>query len=166
VCSVARWHIFKPKIPIWVNLEGLAMEDVCNFRAILSILKPNGIFYGHLVHCLVIFHRFGILFREKIWQPRSCEKQFEAKKNVSSLFAHFAVFCDHQEVDTGADSRVARCFTVQNTKTGKNVPNYHKIYQIARKMPNGRNIDQTALEYTTIFHGKTLQSFPKLGFLV
>jgi hypothetical protein len=25
---VARWHIFKPKIPIWVNLEGLAKEHV------------------------------------------------------------------------------------------------------------------------------------------
>jgi hypothetical protein len=29
---VARWHIFKPKIPIWVNLEGLAMEDVAIFN--------------------------------------------------------------------------------------------------------------------------------------
>jgi hypothetical protein len=25
---VARWYIFKPKIKIWVNFEGLAMEDV------------------------------------------------------------------------------------------------------------------------------------------
>jgi hypothetical protein len=28
-------------------------------------------------------------------------------------------------------SRVARFFLVQNTKTGENIPNYHKIYQIA-----------------------------------
>jgi hypothetical protein len=41
-------HIFKPKILIWVNFEGLAMEDA-------------GIFYGHLAH----FSRFGTLDREK-----------------------------------------------------------------------------------------------------
>jgi hypothetical protein len=33
----ARWYIFKPKIPIWVNLAGLAMEDA-------------GIFFEHLVY--------------------------------------------------------------------------------------------------------------------
>jgi hypothetical protein len=25
---VARWYIFNPKIPIWVNLEDLAFEDI------------------------------------------------------------------------------------------------------------------------------------------
>jgi hypothetical protein len=63
---VARWHIFKPKIPIWVNFEGLAMENV-------------GILYGHLVyilyHCLIFLWPFGIFFSfwyvlsRKIWQP-------------------------------------------------------------------------------------------------
>jgi hypothetical protein len=33
-------------------LESLAMEEV-DFRSILSILRPNGIFYGHLVHFVV-----------------------------------------------------------------------------------------------------------------
>jgi hypothetical protein len=32
---VARWFVFKPKIPIWVNLEGLGTENA-------------GIFSGHL----------------------------------------------------------------------------------------------------------------------
>jgi hypothetical protein len=32
---VARWFVFKPKILIWVNLEGLKWENV-------------DIFYGHL----------------------------------------------------------------------------------------------------------------------
>jgi hypothetical protein len=32
---VARWFIFKPKIPIWVNSEGLRLENV-------------DIFYGHV----------------------------------------------------------------------------------------------------------------------
>jgi hypothetical protein len=30
---VARWYIFKPKIPIWVNLEGLGMEKVAIFMS-------------------------------------------------------------------------------------------------------------------------------------
>jgi hypothetical protein len=35
-------------------LEGLAMEDVDILMAILSILQPNGIFYGHLAHFVVV----------------------------------------------------------------------------------------------------------------
>jgi hypothetical protein len=34
-CRVARWYIFKPKIPALIFLEGLRMKNV-------------GIFYGHL----------------------------------------------------------------------------------------------------------------------
>jgi hypothetical protein len=30
-------------------------------------------------------------------------------------------------------TRVARFFLVQNTKTGKNIPNYHELYQVAIK---------------------------------
>jgi hypothetical protein len=32
VVRVARWFIFKPKIPIWVILEGLGLEnaDICH----------------------------------------------------------------------------------------------------------------------------------------
>jgi hypothetical protein len=42
VVWVARWYIFKPKIPIWVNFgEGLAMVDV-------------GTFYGRLVYFMAI----------------------------------------------------------------------------------------------------------------
>jgi hypothetical protein len=46
---VARWFIFKPKIPIWVNFGGcFAMEDV-------------DIFYGHLVYCLAIWYLSWLL---------------------------------------------------------------------------------------------------------
>jgi hypothetical protein len=49
--SVARWYIFKPKIQIWVNLgRSCAMEDIGIFSTILSILRLNGIFFGHFVH--------------------------------------------------------------------------------------------------------------------
>jgi hypothetical protein len=73
-CRVARWYIFKPKIPIWVNFEGLGMEKVgvfsgslenitairyiyghlVHFMAIWYILCPFGTFYGHLVHFMAI----------------------------------------------------------------------------------------------------------------
>jgi hypothetical protein len=32
-----------------------------------------------------------------------------------------------------ASTRVARFFLVQNTKTGKNIPNYYKLYQMSIK---------------------------------
>jgi hypothetical protein len=41
---VARWYIFKPKIPIWVNFGGPWN------RKDLYILWPFGIYYGHLVY--------------------------------------------------------------------------------------------------------------------
>jgi hypothetical protein len=44
---VARWFVFKPKIPIWVNY----------FMATLSFNWPFGIFHGNLLY----FSRFGKL---------------------------------------------------------------------------------------------------------
>jgi hypothetical protein len=70
--SVARWYIFKPKIQIWVNFEGSWNGRCWYLRAILSILRTNDIFYGHLVHFVVIwyiFTRFGMLYREKSGNP-------------------------------------------------------------------------------------------------
>jgi hypothetical protein len=40
-CRVARWFIFKPNDPIWVNSEGLGTENV-------------DILYNHLEYFLVI----------------------------------------------------------------------------------------------------------------
>jgi hypothetical protein len=71
---VARWHIFKPKILIWVNFGGS-----CNgrcwyilwpfgiFYALLSIICGRSVyFYGYLVN----FSRFGTyVVQRKIWQP-------------------------------------------------------------------------------------------------
>jgi hypothetical protein len=52
---------------------------------------------------------------------------------------------------------------VQHTKTGKNIPNCHKIY---KNISNGRKIDQMYIKYSNIFHCETFRNFPKLGFLV
>jgi hypothetical protein len=58
---VARWYIFKPKIPIWINFGG-------PFMAIWSILPPLGIVCGHLVY-FGIFFPFWYVVPRKIWQP-------------------------------------------------------------------------------------------------
>jgi hypothetical protein len=49
VCRVARWFLFQPKILIWVNFEGLIMENVCIFYDHLAYLRPFDIIYGRLV---------------------------------------------------------------------------------------------------------------------
>jgi hypothetical protein len=69
--SVARWYIFQLKIQIkfW---KVLLWKMLVFFRAILSNLRPSGIFYGHLVHFVAIWYiqsRFGMLYREKSGNP-------------------------------------------------------------------------------------------------
>jgi hypothetical protein len=54
-------------------LAGLAMEDVGICMTFLCSLRPNGIFYGHLVnfcgHLGIFFSRFGMWYREKSGNP-------------------------------------------------------------------------------------------------
>jgi hypothetical protein len=54
---------------------------------------------------------------------------------------------------------------VQHTKTGKNEPTIHKIYQMST-IPNGRKIEQMAIKCSNIFHCKTLRNLSKSGFSV
>jgi hypothetical protein len=59
---VARWHIFKPNIPIF--------GGSCNGRC--WFLQPFGMFCGHSVYFMVIwngFSRFGMLYQEKSGNP-------------------------------------------------------------------------------------------------
>jgi hypothetical protein len=71
---VARWFIFKPKIPIWVNF-GMHYIGSCWY-----ILRPSVIFnvhlgysmYDHLVHFELfwcIFSDFGYTYQEKSGNP-------------------------------------------------------------------------------------------------
>jgi hypothetical protein len=55
---------------------------------------------------------------------------------------------------------------VQHAKTGTNIPNNLKYTKWPQNISNYRKIDQLIIEYTNIFHFKTLQNLPKLGFLV
>jgi hypothetical protein len=47
---VARWFVFKPKIPIWVNFGGHWNGKCCySLTIIWNILWPFAIMYGSLV---------------------------------------------------------------------------------------------------------------------
>jgi hypothetical protein len=80
---VARWFVFKPKIP---NLDKfwrvLQWKILVYFMTIWSILRPLEIFYGHLVY----FSPFWYFVPRKIWQPylaqRTNQSLFFAGKNV------------------------------------------------------------------------------------
>jgi hypothetical protein len=79
---VARWHILKPKISIWVNFGGSCHEKCwyiawpfsqilwlgqCHIRvwyifvATFYIVWPLCIFCGHLEYILVIWYNFSVL---------------------------------------------------------------------------------------------------------
>jgi hypothetical protein len=63
-------------------------------------------------------------------------------------------------------TRVARFILVQNTKSGKNIPNYHEQNQMSIKYKKDRKMDQVSIKYTNNFLCKTLQNLPKFVFLV
>jgi hypothetical protein len=60
-------------------------------------------------------------------------------------------------------SRVGTFFSVHHTKTGKNDI---KIFQMAKKWPNGYNLFQMILKLIKNLYSKPFQSIPKFGFLV
>jgi hypothetical protein len=71
---VARWFIFKPKIPIWVNFGSPWNRKCCHILQPFGIhlhtsiwynLWPFGIVCGNLVY----FFSFGLFGPRKIWQP-------------------------------------------------------------------------------------------------
>jgi hypothetical protein len=64
-----------PKIPIWVYLESLGMENVGIVFVILTILRPFGIIYFHLVYFVAIWLFFPVLL--------CC-----TKKNLATRAAH------------------------------------------------------------------------------
>jgi hypothetical protein len=54
---VARWYVFKPKIPIWVNFGGPWNEKVVIFYGHLEYFRNEKvvIFYGHLEYFTTIW---------------------------------------------------------------------------------------------------------------
>jgi hypothetical protein len=84
----ARWFVFKPKIPSWVNFRGS-----CNGKC-WYILCPFSLFYGHwkyfmAMFCdhLVYFPPFWYVVPRKIWQlcielPISCTQGSFVTKDI------------------------------------------------------------------------------------
>jgi hypothetical protein len=71
---VARWYIFNPKIPIWVNFGGS-----CNGR-FLCMLWLFGPFSGNLVYFMALWYilwSFGLFFPVLVY----CNK-----RNLATLF--------------------------------------------------------------------------------
>jgi hypothetical protein len=59
---VARWFIFVPKIPIWVNFRrALHWKMFIYFKTVWSYFQTFGIFYDHLVHFVFIGYIFPVL---------------------------------------------------------------------------------------------------------
>jgi hypothetical protein len=74
VHKVARWFVFKPKIPIWVNFGGAYVDwkMLIYFMTIWNILRVFGIIYSPLAWFVVIwniFSVFGIMYQEKSGNP-------------------------------------------------------------------------------------------------
>jgi hypothetical protein len=70
---VARWFLFKPKIPFLGKFwRVLYWKMLVYLMAIWYILLSIGKFNGRLLHFVVIwyiFSRFGILYQEKSGNP-------------------------------------------------------------------------------------------------
>jgi hypothetical protein len=69
---VARWHIYKPKIPIWVTFLCLALEDVV--VSFVHLVYFMALRYTYIVDIWYVWWLFGIFFPvwylvpRKIWQ--------------------------------------------------------------------------------------------------
>jgi hypothetical protein len=61
-------------------------------------------------------------------------------------------------------TRVARFFLIHDTKTGKNVPNEHKKYQILIKHPNVHKIYQMPPNISTLSHLRPSKISPNWDF--
>jgi hypothetical protein len=64
-------------------------------------------------------------------KSQKIEKHLAEKKNFGGIFFSSAT----ESAKAQLLCRVARFFLVHDSKTGKNVPNAHKIYQTAIKYP-------------------------------
>jgi hypothetical protein len=106
-------------------LEGLGMEDVDKYcghleyiTAVWYILWP----LGNFVVSWYSFELFWYTASRKICQPWS--------KLCTYIHTYIVLLSSNHET---VQYRVARFVFVQNTKTGKNILNDHKIYQMAIK---------------------------------
>jgi hypothetical protein len=88
VIRVARWFVFKPKIPIWVNFG-----ESCHGKS-WYILWPFGLFNGYWKHFMAIwyiFPRFGIL-DQKSGNP-ACHSHLNIRQHLAKGIIFHALPC-------------------------------------------------------------------------
>jgi hypothetical protein len=84
-------YIFKPKIPIWLNFEGLAVEGVGSFCGHFLLFYEQGVYF-----MLIYVWSFGILFHILV----CC-----TKKNLATLLSRaFLALCRRHAVSRNAES--------------------------------------------------------------
>jgi hypothetical protein len=103
---------------------------------------------------------------ERLRQKNGFGANFSGKSKIgfsvlgSSLHRRYSDFHEARILN-----RIQGCQIFLGTKyqNGKNIPNYHKLYQMSMKYNKCRTV---SMKYTNIYHCKTLLNFPKFGFLV
>jgi hypothetical protein len=99
---VARWQIFKTKIPIWVNLGGpYKGRCLVYYLFVWSILRLFGIFCGHLVYLMVFGIYFpGMLYQEKSGNPVGQRERERKERKISRLGSNLERFKSVKETAT------------------------------------------------------------------
>jgi hypothetical protein len=104
---------------------GIFYGHLVHFTVFCYILLTFGIVRGNLVYC----SRFGILYKEKSGNPDRLASNLLRNRPLKLSHAGFVLL--GQKLVRG--DRVSRFFLVHDTKTGKNVPNEYKMYQMVIK---------------------------------
>jgi hypothetical protein len=125
---VARWHIFKTKIPVWENFGG-SCNGRCwyiTYMAIWSILLPFGIFCDHFG----IFYVYSYIFspvryvvpkksgnpgQALISQVEESQKEIKISSNFLSEKPHLRpksiLMCESTYVLPGTDAMILKIFS-------------------------------------------------------
>jgi hypothetical protein len=109
-------------------------------------------------------------FREVLLLPWTCQgfRRSSRRRRRCPPWRWSWSAVDARNAETKPDlEQGCQIFLVHYTKSGNNVPDEHKMYQMNTKCHgHGHKIFQMAIKYINIFQSKALQNLPKLGFLV
>jgi hypothetical protein len=92
---VARWYIFKPKIPFWVNFSGACNGNVGLLYGSLVYFGPFDTFYAHLVYfwCLGIYSctKKNLVTLDNKIKPEGNLENFLAQTSMVFVPAHVSM---------------------------------------------------------------------------
>jgi hypothetical protein len=96
--------------------------------------------YCHLEHFVVIWYFFPVLVCRNKKNLATLLRERERERGLEGTAFFSALLKRVERISSGVDGaklylRVARFFLVHYTKTGKNVPNEHKMYLMVIKYP-------------------------------